>query len=60
MIHGELRDLLGCLILHSTFSFKAKREEFFLHQEFGREFVEHFRRTGMFFPKLTQIGRLGN
>jgi protein-S-isoprenylcysteine O-methyltransferase Ste14 len=53
IIQGELRCLLGFLILLITFHFKAKREESFLHQEFGPGFIEHQRRTGMFLPKLT-------
>jgi protein-S-isoprenylcysteine O-methyltransferase Ste14 len=53
IIRGQLRDLLGFLILLITLHFKAKREEGFLHQEFGPSFVEHQRHTGMFLPKLT-------
>src|SRR5260370_24816014 len=53
MIHGELRDLLGFLILLSSFFIKAKREESFLFQEFGTTFTEHQRRTGMVLPKLS-------
>jgi protein-S-isoprenylcysteine O-methyltransferase Ste14 len=51
VIQGQLRCLLGVLILLVTFHFKAKREEGFLYQEFGPSFVEHHRRTGMFLPK---------
>jgi protein-S-isoprenylcysteine O-methyltransferase Ste14 len=53
MIQGEVRDLLGCLILFLSFFIKAKREESFLFQEFGTNFTEHQRHTGMFLPKLT-------
>jgi protein-S-isoprenylcysteine O-methyltransferase Ste14 len=52
MIHGQLRDLLGFLLLYASFYFKARREESFLRQEFGPNFAEHQRQTGMFFPKL--------
>lgn len=52
MIHGQARDLLGFLILYVAFHFKAKREEAFLQQEFGANFVQHQRHTGMFFPKI--------
>ncbi len=52
MIHGQLRDLLGFLVLYATFYFKARREEFFLSQEFGPGFADHYRNTGMFLPKL--------
>jgi hypothetical protein len=31
------------------------REEGFLYQEFGPNFVEHFTRTSMSLPKLTQL-----
>jgi protein-S-isoprenylcysteine O-methyltransferase Ste14 len=53
IIQGQLRDLLSFAVLLTTLHFKAKREEGFLHQEFGPNFVEHYRRTGMFLPKLT-------
>jgi protein-S-isoprenylcysteine O-methyltransferase Ste14 len=53
IIQGELRGLLGFLILLLTLHLKAKREEGFLYQEFGPGFIEHQRRTGMFLPKLT-------
>lgn len=53
MIDGEVRDLLGFLILFFSFFIKAKREESFLFQEFGTNFTEHQRHTGMFLPKLT-------
>ena len=53
LIHSQLRDLLCFLILYVTFYFKAKREESFLHQEFGPNFTEHQRHTGMFWPKLS-------
>jgi protein-S-isoprenylcysteine O-methyltransferase Ste14 len=53
MIDGEVRDLLGFLILVFSFFIKAKREESFLFQEFGTNFTEHQRHTGMFLPKLT-------
>ena len=53
MIYGQLRGLLCFVILYLTFYFKAKREESFLHQEFGPNFVEHQRQTGMFWPKIS-------
>jgi protein-S-isoprenylcysteine O-methyltransferase Ste14 len=53
MIHGEVRDLLGFLILFVSLFIKAKREESFLFEEFGPNFTEHQRHTGMFLPKLT-------
>ena len=53
LIHSQFRGLLCFLILYITFYFKAKREESFLHQEFGPSFIEHQRHTGMFWPKLS-------
>ena len=52
MIHSQLRDLLGFLLLYISFYFKARREESFLQHEFGDSFGEHRHRTGMFLPKL--------
>lgn len=52
LIDSQLRDLLGFLILYATFYFKARREEFFLFQEFGASFTDHQHHTGMFWPKL--------
>ncbi len=53
MIQGELRDLLGFFVLFCSLFIKAKREEAFLFQEFGSNFTEHQRHTGMFLPKLS-------
>jgi protein-S-isoprenylcysteine O-methyltransferase Ste14 len=50
---GEYRGLLGLLIATSTFFAKAKKEERYLVQEFGQQFQEHQRHTGMFLPRLT-------
>ena len=52
LIHGQVRDLLGFLILYATFYFKARREESFLLHEFGSSFTDHQHHTGMFWPKL--------
>jgi protein-S-isoprenylcysteine O-methyltransferase Ste14 len=53
IIRGHLQQMLGFAILLLGFYFKARREERFLRQEFGTGFTEHFRRTGMFLPKLS-------
>jgi len=53
MIKGHLHGWLGFLVLLLTFYFKARREERFLHDEFGAGFDEHARRTGMFLPRWT-------
>lgn len=53
LIRGQIRGLLGFVILWLSFYFKAKREENLLRQEFGEGFEEHARHTGMFLPKLT-------
>jgi len=50
---GEYRGLLGFAIATSSFFFKARKEERYLTQEFGAQFQEHLRHTGMFFPKLS-------
>ena len=53
LIRGQVRGLVGFLILWLSLYFKARREENFLRQEFGDGFEEHARHTGMFLPKLT-------
>lgn len=53
LIRGNLRALLGVLVVLASFYFKARREERFLKQEFGVGFAEHARQTGMFLPRLT-------
>lgn len=53
MIEGEVRDLVGFLFLLTSFFIKAKREESFLFEEFGTNFTEHQRHTGMFLPKFS-------
>lgn len=49
---GEWRGLLAVLIATIGFSFKAKKEERFLEEEFGPAFEEHRRRTGFLLPRL--------
>lgn len=49
---GEWRGLVAVLIATIGFSFKAKREESFLKEEFGPAFEEHKRRTGFLLPRL--------
>ena len=53
MIAGHLRGWLGVVLVFAAFYFKARREEGFLREEFGRSFEDHARRTGMFLPRLT-------
>lgn len=53
MVKGHLRGWLGFVIVWATFYYKARREERFLHQEFGAGFDEHARQTGMFLPKFS-------
>jgi protein-S-isoprenylcysteine O-methyltransferase Ste14 len=50
---GQVRGLLGLLIIWLSFYVKARREESFLVQEFGPRFDEHTQHTGMFLPKLS-------
>jgi len=53
MIRGHLRGWIGMAIVFAGFYLKARREERFLHEEFGAGFEEHSRQTGMFLPKWT-------
>jgi protein-S-isoprenylcysteine O-methyltransferase Ste14 len=50
---GQVRGLLGLLIIWLSFYVKARREESFLVQEFGPRFDEHAQHTGMFLPKFS-------
>jgi protein-S-isoprenylcysteine O-methyltransferase Ste14 len=52
LIQAELRGCLGFAIVLASFYFKARREETFLRQEFGDQFQEHLRHTGMFLPSI--------
>jgi protein-S-isoprenylcysteine O-methyltransferase Ste14 len=49
---GEYRGLLALAIACTSFFFKARKEERFLVQEFGNQFQDHIRHTGMFLPKV--------
>jgi protein-S-isoprenylcysteine O-methyltransferase Ste14 len=49
----EVRGLIAVAIAWLSFYVKARREESFLAQEFGTNFSEHCRHTGMFLPKVT-------
>lgn len=50
---GQVRGLIGLLIIWLSFYVKARREESFLSQEFGLKFNEHSQQTGMFLPKFS-------
>jgi protein-S-isoprenylcysteine O-methyltransferase Ste14 len=50
---GQVRGLIGLLIIWLSFYVKARREESFLAQEFGTNFSEHTQHTGMFLPKFS-------
>ena len=50
---GEVRALLAVAIAGFSFYIKARREELFLSQEFGRGFADHKQRTGMFLPRFS-------
>jgi len=45
--------LLGFAIVVFALYRKARREESFLSQEFGEDFIEHCRHTGMFLPRFS-------
>jgi protein-S-isoprenylcysteine O-methyltransferase Ste14 len=49
---GEVRGVLAVAITITAFYVKAGREERFLTREFGGQFDEHRRQTGMFVPRL--------
>lgn len=49
---GEVRALMAVGIVWISFYIKARREESFLAQEFGRGFTEHLQHTGMFLPRV--------
>jgi protein-S-isoprenylcysteine O-methyltransferase Ste14 len=50
---GQVRGLIGLLMIWLSFYLKARREESFLSQEFGAKFNEHSQHTGMFLPKFS-------
>ena len=50
---GEVRALLAVAITWLSFYVKARREESFLSQEFGPNFAEHKKHTGMFLPRFS-------
>jgi protein-S-isoprenylcysteine O-methyltransferase Ste14 len=50
---GEVRALVAVAIAWLSFYQKARREESFLSEEFGANFVEHCKHTGMFLPHLS-------
>jgi protein-S-isoprenylcysteine O-methyltransferase Ste14 len=50
---GEVRALIAVVIAYASFYTKARREESFLAREFGANFTEHQRHTGMFLPRFS-------
>ena len=53
MLQGEVRSLLGFAVILFALYRKALREEKFLSEEFGNEFAEHAKHTGMFLPRFS-------
>ena len=53
IVGGQVRGLIGMVVVWLSFYIKAKREEKFLAQEFGAKFEEHTQHTGMFLPKFS-------
>jgi protein-S-isoprenylcysteine O-methyltransferase Ste14 len=49
---GRWRAVLGTVLLLIAFSFKAKKEESMLTEQFGEAFDEHRRHTGFLLPRL--------
>jgi len=52
LLQGEVRAFLGFVFVLLALYRKAKREERFLSEEFGENFAEHAKHTGMFLPRL--------
>lgn len=52
-LQGEVRSFLGFAIILFALYRKARREERFLSEEFGEEFAEHTKHTGMFLPRFS-------
>jgi protein-S-isoprenylcysteine O-methyltransferase Ste14 len=52
VVVGEWRGLLAVLIATIGFTFKARKEERFMEEEFGPAYDEHRRRTGFLLPRL--------
>ena len=50
---GQLRGVIRIAVVLAAFYLKARREERFLREEFGAQFDEHAKVTGMFLPRLT-------
>lgn len=53
MLQGEVRALLGFVLVLLALYRKARREERFLSEEFGEGFAEHAKHTGMFLPRFS-------
>jgi len=52
LLQGEVRSILGLVLILAALYRKAKREERFLSEEFGEGFAEHAKHTGMFLPRF--------
>jgi len=52
-LQGEVRSILGFVLILAALYRKAKREERFLSEEFGDDFAEHAKHTGMFLPRFS-------
>jgi len=52
LLQGEVRAFLGFVFVLLALYRKAIREERFLSEEFGENFAEHAKQTGMFLPRF--------
>jgi protein-S-isoprenylcysteine O-methyltransferase Ste14 len=52
LLQGEVRSILGFVLILAALYRKAKREERFLSEEFGEGFADHAKHTGMFLPRF--------
>jgi protein-S-isoprenylcysteine O-methyltransferase Ste14 len=53
LLQGGVRSFLGFAIILFALYRKAKREERFLSEEFGDNFTDHAKQTGMFLPRFS-------
>jgi protein-S-isoprenylcysteine O-methyltransferase Ste14 len=52
LARGEIRGVISFTIVFAAFYLKARKEEKYLEQEFGKDFQVHLNRTGMFLPRI--------
>jgi protein-S-isoprenylcysteine O-methyltransferase Ste14 len=53
IVVGEVRGILGLVIVYAGFYGKARKEDAWLTREFGEKFASHVKHTGMFLPRFS-------